>query len=164
MEETASVVGASRDRFESAMDDDLVDQAVAGFGEQEVIGRQCDEQRRRAFRLARAPAVAQPRPAHEEERQQRGKHQHRQRPVESRVEATVRQAARHFTGYDADHYLILAGDHLYRMDFCDLIESHIESRADITIAAQPIARWADCRNRIGHLRRPTVQSAAATRK
>ena len=50
----------------------------------------------------------------------------------------VRQAARHFAGYDADHYLILAGDHLYRMDFYDLIESHIESRADITIAAQPV--------------------------
>jgi glucose-1-phosphate adenylyltransferase len=50
----------------------------------------------------------------------------------------VRQAARHFAGYDADHYLILAGDHLYRMDFNDLIESHIESRADITIAAQPV--------------------------
>ena len=52
----------------------------------------------------------------------------------------VRQAARHFAGYDADHYLILAGDHLYRMDFCDLIESHIENRADITIAAQPVSR------------------------
>ena len=52
----------------------------------------------------------------------------------------VRQAARHFTGHDADHYLILAGDHLYRMDFCDLIESHIENRADITIAAQPVSR------------------------
>src|SRR5687768_17552131 len=50
----------------------------------------------------------------------------------------VRQAARHFAGYDADHYLILAGDHLYRMDFNDLLESHIESRADITIAAQPV--------------------------
>jgi glucose-1-phosphate adenylyltransferase len=50
----------------------------------------------------------------------------------------VRQAARHFTGYDAEHYLILAGDHLYRMDFCELIESHIESGADITIAAQPV--------------------------
>ena len=50
----------------------------------------------------------------------------------------VRQAARHFLSYDADHYLILAGDHLYRMDFCDLIESHIENRADITIAAQPV--------------------------
>jgi glucose-1-phosphate adenylyltransferase len=50
----------------------------------------------------------------------------------------VRQAARHFVGYDADHYLILAGDHLYRMDFCELIDAHIESRADITIAAQPV--------------------------
>jgi glucose-1-phosphate adenylyltransferase len=50
----------------------------------------------------------------------------------------VRQAARHFVGHDSDHYLILAGDHLYRMDFCELIDSHIESRADITIAAQPV--------------------------
>jgi len=50
----------------------------------------------------------------------------------------VRQAVRHFAGYDADHYLILAGDHLYRMDFCEMIDAHIESRADITIAAQPV--------------------------
>jgi glucose-1-phosphate adenylyltransferase len=50
----------------------------------------------------------------------------------------VRQAARHFRGFDADYYLILAGDHLYRMDFCQLVESHIESQADITIAAQPV--------------------------
>jgi glucose-1-phosphate adenylyltransferase len=51
----------------------------------------------------------------------------------------VRQAARHFVGHDSDHYLILAGDHLYRMDFGELIDSHIESRADITIAAQPVS-------------------------
>jgi glucose-1-phosphate adenylyltransferase len=50
----------------------------------------------------------------------------------------VRQAARHFTGHDAGYYLILAGDHLYRMDFCELIDAHIESQADITIAAQPV--------------------------
>lgn len=50
----------------------------------------------------------------------------------------VRQAARHFDGYDADHYLILAGDHLYRMDFCEMIDAHVESGADITIAAQPV--------------------------
>ena len=50
----------------------------------------------------------------------------------------VRQAARHFEGYDAEYYLILAGDHLYRMDFCEMIESHIEEDADITIAAQPV--------------------------
>src|SRR5688572_1960054 len=50
----------------------------------------------------------------------------------------VRQAARHFTQYDADCYLILAGDHLYRMDYRDLIEAHEDRRADITIAAQPV--------------------------
>src|SRR5436190_3385458 len=50
----------------------------------------------------------------------------------------VRQASRHFTGHEAEYYLILAGDHLYRMDFCELIDAHIESQADITIAAQPV--------------------------
>jgi glucose-1-phosphate adenylyltransferase len=50
----------------------------------------------------------------------------------------VRQASRHFAGHNAEYYLILAGDHLYRMDFCELIEAHIESQADITIAAQPV--------------------------
>src|SRR6476661_8733004 len=50
----------------------------------------------------------------------------------------VRQASRHFAGYDAEYYLILAGDNLYRMAFCEMVEAHIESRADITIAAQPV--------------------------
>ncbi len=50
----------------------------------------------------------------------------------------VRQASRHFSAYEAEHYLILAGDHLYRMDFCELLDAHIESQADITIAAQPV--------------------------
>jgi glucose-1-phosphate adenylyltransferase len=51
----------------------------------------------------------------------------------------VRQAARHFIRYDAEHYLILAGDHLYRMDYSEMVDAHIDSRADITIAAQPIS-------------------------
>ena len=51
----------------------------------------------------------------------------------------VRQAARHFRSIDADHFLILAGDHLYRMDYCELIDSHIEDGADVTIAAQPVS-------------------------
>jgi len=50
----------------------------------------------------------------------------------------VRQAARHFVQYDADYYLILAGDHLYRMNYSELIDEHIDRRADITIAAQPV--------------------------
>jgi glucose-1-phosphate adenylyltransferase len=51
----------------------------------------------------------------------------------------VRQAARHFISYRADYFLVLAGDHLYRMDFAELIDSHIDRNADITIAAQPVA-------------------------
>src|SRR5437667_2289618 len=51
----------------------------------------------------------------------------------------VRQAARHFERYDADYYLILAGDHLYRMDYCELVDGHIDHKADITIAAQPVS-------------------------
>ena len=50
----------------------------------------------------------------------------------------VRQASRHFSAHEAEYYLILAGDHLYRMDFSELIDAHIESQADITIAAQPV--------------------------
>ena len=51
----------------------------------------------------------------------------------------VRQAARHFRDVEAEYYLILAGDHVYRMDFAELIETHIERDADITIAAQPVS-------------------------
>jgi glucose-1-phosphate adenylyltransferase len=50
----------------------------------------------------------------------------------------VRQAARHFRSVEAEHYLILAGDHIYRMDLGDLIDAHVEAEADITIAAQPV--------------------------
>jgi glucose-1-phosphate adenylyltransferase len=50
----------------------------------------------------------------------------------------VRQATRHFRDDDAEYFLILAGDHIYRMDFAELIEAHIERNADITIAAQPV--------------------------
>ena len=51
----------------------------------------------------------------------------------------VRRASRHIQRHDADYYLILAGDHLYRMDYGDLVDAHIDRRADITIAAQPVA-------------------------
>jgi glucose-1-phosphate adenylyltransferase len=50
----------------------------------------------------------------------------------------VRQAARHFVYHEADYYLILAGDHLYRMDYTAMIEEHVERGSDITIAAQPV--------------------------
>jgi glucose-1-phosphate adenylyltransferase len=50
----------------------------------------------------------------------------------------VRQAARHFGRHAAAYYLILAGDHLYRMDYNEMVEAHVSRRADITIAAQPV--------------------------
>jgi glucose-1-phosphate adenylyltransferase len=51
----------------------------------------------------------------------------------------VRRAKRHFVEIEASHYLILAGDHLYRMDFGRLLAAHRDSRADITIAVQPVS-------------------------
>src|SRR5512136_1271959 len=50
----------------------------------------------------------------------------------------VRQAARHLTRYDAQYYLILAGDQLYRMDFTALVDDHIDADADITIASHEV--------------------------
>src|SRR5882672_5177470 len=50
----------------------------------------------------------------------------------------VRQAMRHLARYDADYYLILSGDHLCRMNYDELVETHVERRADITIAATPV--------------------------
>jgi glucose-1-phosphate adenylyltransferase len=39
----------------------------------------------------------------------------------------------------ADTVLILAGDHLYRMDYSMLYEFHVEHGADVTVAVQPVA-------------------------
>ncbi len=40
----------------------------------------------------------------------------------------------------AKYILILAGDHLYRMDYSKFVNFHVESEADITIAVQPVGR------------------------
>ena len=53
----------------------------------------------------------------------------------------VRQAARHFSRYDADYYLILAGDHLYRMDYGLMLDAHVDQDADITVAALPVTPY-----------------------
>ncbi len=42
----------------------------------------------------------------------------------------------------AKYILILAGDHLYRMDYRHFITQHIESGADITVSVQPVSREA----------------------
>lgn len=38
------------------------------------------------------------------------------------------------------YVLILSGDHLYRMDYSKMIESHWENGADVTVAVQPVDR------------------------
>lgn len=43
-----------------------------------------------------------------------------------------------FKEWDVDYYLILSGDHLYRMDYQEFINRHIETNADITLSVLPI--------------------------
>lgn len=43
-----------------------------------------------------------------------------------------------FAEWDVDQYLILSGDHLYRMNYADFIRRHRETKADITISVVPI--------------------------
>ncbi|MDG2616799.1 glucose-1-phosphate adenylyltransferase [Thermoleptolyngbya sichuanensis XZ-Cy5] len=50
----------------------------------------------------------------------------------------VRQYLWMFQDYDVDQYLILSGDHLYRMDYSDFVERHRETKADITISVLPV--------------------------
>ena len=38
-------------------------------------------------------------------------------------------------GYGAEYVLVLAGDHIYKMDYRPLIHAHVESAADMTICA-----------------------------
>ncbi|MEH2323456.1 MAG: glucose-1-phosphate adenylyltransferase [Nostoc sp.] len=40
--------------------------------------------------------------------------------------------------WDVDEYLILSGDHLYRMDYREFIQRHRETGADITLSVIPI--------------------------
>lgn len=50
----------------------------------------------------------------------------------------VRQCMPHFLNHDFDLALILSGDQLYQMDFNDMLEAHINSGADISIATLPV--------------------------
>ncbi len=52
----------------------------------------------------------------------------------------VRKNLRYMDQPGVEHVLILSGDQLYRMDFRDMMKSHIESGADATIAGIPVDR------------------------
>ena len=51
----------------------------------------------------------------------------------------VRRNIPYFTESPYDLVLILSGDQLYRMDFQDMIRTHLENKAAVTIAALPVA-------------------------
>ncbi|MEY3480430.1 MAG: Glucose-phosphate adenylyltransferase [Verrucomicrobiota bacterium] len=54
----------------------------------------------------------------------------------------VRQNLRYFLERPWKYFLILSGDQLYQMDFRELMASHLESGADLTIATLPVGRQA----------------------
>ena len=75
----------------------------------------------------------------------------------------VRQGARHFSQHATDYYLILAGDHICRMDYRALVAAHRESKADVTIAAQavdPATATADPAGTAGARGRPRFRARA----
>lgn len=50
----------------------------------------------------------------------------------------VRQYVWLFEDWDIDEYIILSGDHLYRMDYSKFVKHHRETNADITLSVVPI--------------------------
>ena len=62
----------------------------------------------------------------------------------------VRQGLIHFDNHPHEHVLILSGDQLYRMDFRKMLEHHISSGSDITVAALPVDK--ESAPRLGLLR------------
>ena len=50
----------------------------------------------------------------------------------------IRQSMHHFLKHDFDYALILSGDQLYQMDFNYMLDAHIKSKADISIATLPV--------------------------
>jgi glucose-1-phosphate adenylyltransferase len=52
----------------------------------------------------------------------------------------VRKNFIHFRQQNPEYYIILSGDQLYRMDLGDFLKKHIESNAEISIAATPVTR------------------------
>lgn len=52
----------------------------------------------------------------------------------------VRQNLQDFFSVPYEYYVILSGDQLYRMDYREVLQQHVESGADITLATIPVAR------------------------
>jgi glucose-1-phosphate adenylyltransferase len=50
----------------------------------------------------------------------------------------VRQQLVEIRAAGTEYVLVLAGDHLYRMDYSDFLQFHVDTGADITLAVQPV--------------------------
>ncbi len=50
----------------------------------------------------------------------------------------VRQSLKHILAFRVDYILVLSGDQLYRMDFSDVVRTHEEKAAQITICTLPV--------------------------
>jgi glucose-1-phosphate adenylyltransferase len=53
----------------------------------------------------------------------------------------VRQNLQHFANAPHKYVIILSGDQLYRMDLRELMEQHIATGAEVTVATIPVNRW-----------------------
>ena len=42
--------------------------------------------------------------------------------------------------YDSEYFVVLAGDHIYKMDYEDMLQQHVESKADVTIGCLEVPR------------------------
>ena len=54
----------------------------------------------------------------------------------------VRKQLRYIEQPDIQFVLVLSGDQLYRMDYGEMLETHLREKADVTIAALPVTREA----------------------
>lgn len=52
----------------------------------------------------------------------------------------VRKQLLHIKDLRSEYYVILSGDQLYRMDYRQLLATHFDKQADITVAALPVSR------------------------
>ncbi|HEX4461076.1 MAG TPA: glucose-1-phosphate adenylyltransferase [Polyangia bacterium] len=50
----------------------------------------------------------------------------------------IHQSLNVITDEDPDHVAVFGGDHMYKMDVRQMVDAHIESRADATVAAIPV--------------------------
>lgn len=58
-------------------------------------------------------------------------------------QGTADAVRKHFTHYSAEEeseFLILSGDHLYQMNYNDILQYHREKDADITVATMPVSK------------------------